>query len=58
MRAVKKLGIRLVAAPQIYSNQLPDLAAIDQAVVEQTKTPAAQLDREIAEALLRRGAKA
>lgn len=51
MRAVKKLGIRLVDGPQIYSNQLPDLAAIDRAVSAIAKTPAAQLDREIAEAL-------
>ena len=57
MRAVNKLGIRLVDRPQSYSNQLPDLAAIAQAVTELNKTPSAQLDREIAEALLRRGEK-
>jgi len=55
LRAVNKLGIHLVDGPQIYSNQLPDLAAIDRAVTELSKTPPAQLDREIAEALRRRG---
>lgn len=54
MRAVKKLGIRLVDGPQIYSNQLPDLAAIARAVAALDRTPSAQLDREIAEALRRR----
>lgn len=54
MRAVGKLGIRLVDGPQIYRNQLPDLAAIDRAVVALDKTPAAQLDREIVESLGRK----
>ena len=51
LRAVKKLDIRLVDGPQIARNQLPDLAAIDRAVSALHKTPATQLDREIAEAL-------
>ena len=55
MRALRKLGIRLVDGPQIYSNQLPDLSSIDHAVTELSKTPPAQLDREIAEALRRKG---
>lgn len=55
MRAVKKLGIRLVDGPQIFSNQLPDLAAIDRAIADLSKTSPAQLDREIAEALRRKG---
>jgi len=56
MRAVRKLGIRLVDGPQIYSNQLPDLGSIDRAVTELGKTPTptpAQLNREIAEVLRR-----
>jgi hypothetical protein len=51
MRAVRRLGIHLVDGPQIYSNQLPDLSAIDHAVTELSKTPPAQLNREIAEVL-------
>ena len=55
MRAVKKLGIQLVDGPQYARNQLPDLVAIDRAVTDLSKTPPAQLDREIAEALSRKG---
>lgn len=54
-RAVEKLGIHLVDGPQYASNQLPDLAAIDRAVADLSKTSPAQLDREIAEALSRKG---
>lgn len=53
-RAVQRLDIRLVDGPQIYSNQLPDFSSIDRAVTELNKTPSAQLDREIAEALRRK----
>lgn len=49
MRALRRLGIRLVDGPQIYGNQLPDLSSIDRAVTELSKTPPAQLDREVAE---------
>jgi hypothetical protein len=41
MRAVRKLGIHLMDGPQIYSNQLPDLSSIDQAVTALSKTPSA-----------------
>lgn len=54
MRAVKKLGIQLVDGPQMAKNQLPDLAAIDQAVADLSKTSSAQLDRDIAAALRRK----
>jgi hypothetical protein len=54
MRAVKKLGIRLVDGPQFARNQLPNLVAIDRAVADLSKTPPAQLDREIVHALRRR----
>lgn len=54
-RAADKLGIQLVDGPQIYTNQLPDLAAIDRAVADLSKSSPAQLDREIAEALSRKG---
>jgi hypothetical protein len=49
MRAVGRLGIRLVEGPQIYGNQLPDLSSIDHAVTELSKTPLshAQIKREI-----------
>lgn len=53
-RAATKLGIHLIDSPQIFSNQLPDLSAIDRAVTELNKTPSAQLDREIAETLYRK----
>lgn len=42
MRATRKLGIRLVEGPQVYSSQFPDLDSIDRAVTQLSKTPSVQ----------------
>jgi hypothetical protein len=55
MRAVRRLNIRLIDGPQLYSNQLPDLSTIDRAVTALSRTPSTQLEREITEVLRRKG---